>query len=89
MSDCRSLRGAPKKWSGRWGCRPLVGMGVLEVQKLEAPKHPEFNPILHAGTAPSYSLLVSISASTKVPAKFRGSFARLRTHKVLSVGAAI
>jgi len=27
----------PKRVSGRWGCRPLVGMGVMEVQKLEAP----------------------------------------------------
>lgn len=25
-----------KKVSGRWGCRPLVGMGVMEVQQLEA-----------------------------------------------------
>lgn len=24
-----------KKMSGRWGCRPLVGMGVMEVQKSE------------------------------------------------------
>jgi hypothetical protein len=26
-----------KKGSGRWGCRPLVGMGVMEVQRLEVP----------------------------------------------------
>jgi hypothetical protein len=25
-----------KKVSGRWGCRPLVGMGVMEVQTFEA-----------------------------------------------------
>jgi hypothetical protein len=26
---------AAKKVSGRWGCRPLVGMGVMEVQTFE------------------------------------------------------
>jgi hypothetical protein len=32
----RSGRDQPgKKMSGRWGCRPLVGMGVMEVQKFE------------------------------------------------------
>ena len=24
-----------KKLSGRWGCRPLVGMGVMEVHEFE------------------------------------------------------
>jgi len=26
-----------KKGSGRWGCRPLVGMGVMEVQDSRFP----------------------------------------------------
>ena len=26
------FKGVQKKVSGRWGCRPLVGMGVMEVR---------------------------------------------------------
>ncbi len=40
VNDLESNRGvgkaAYKKGSGRWGCRPLVGMGVMEVQTFEA-----------------------------------------------------
>ena len=35
--DWKPKTGSEKKGSGRWGCRPLVGMGVMEVQRLEVP----------------------------------------------------
>ena len=31
-SNCRDRR----EGSGRWGCRPLMGIGVMEVQTFEA-----------------------------------------------------
>lgn len=40
VNDLRSISEIPdgglKKGSGRWGCRPLVGMGVMEVQTFGA-----------------------------------------------------
>jgi hypothetical protein len=36
VNDLRSIFGEKEGGSGRWGCRPLMGIGVMEVQTFEA-----------------------------------------------------
>jgi hypothetical protein len=36
VNDLQSIFVAKRGGSGRWGCRPLMGIGVMEVQTFEA-----------------------------------------------------
>ena len=36
VNDLWSILGVKEGGSGRWGCRPLMGIGVMEVQTFEA-----------------------------------------------------
>jgi hypothetical protein len=36
VNDLGSIFQMLKRGSGRWGCRPLMGIGVMEVQTFEA-----------------------------------------------------
>jgi hypothetical protein len=36
VNDLESIYAGEEGGSGRWGCRPLMGIGVMEVQTFEA-----------------------------------------------------
>jgi hypothetical protein len=58
----------PKKVSGRWGCRPLVGMGVMEVQTFEAAfPRPEYLVMMPAVCGSVDRPKGSIRPGTNVP----------------------